>query len=60
MYKPVLLAGVDTNNNLTLAKFGSTYSGPVSTVLINTVLCYGLNSSGLPVVLRVSGSGELV
>lgn len=60
----VLLAGVNSSNGLTLATFGSGYaygSGSLGgTVIRQTVLGVGLNSSGQPVILKLSSTGELV
>lgn len=56
----MLLAGIDNDSKLAMARFGSSYAGtqPLE-ILSGTVLGVGKDSSGNLVLLRLSG-GELV
>lgn len=57
--KVMLLAGLDSNNNLTLAKFASGYAGtqPLE-VLSGVILGVGKKVDNSLVLLKLSGSGE--
>jgi hypothetical protein len=57
--KIMILAGLDQNNNLTLAKFASSYAGtqPLE-VLSGVVLGVGKQSDGTLTLLKLSGGGE--
>lgn len=57
--KIMMLAGLDQNNNLTLAKFASSYAGtqPLE-VLSGVILGVGKQADSTLTLLKLSGGGE--
>lgn len=57
--KVMLLAGLDSNNNIQLAKFASSYAGTQSLeVLSGVILGVGKKSDSSLVLLKLNGSGQ--